>query len=709
MASTFPTTLDNFPTNHADGVNEIIHAADINNLADAVNKIEPKVISGVGDTTYRIFSDGTNVWATSSVAGLADVPSNIDGGAVLTACLNNMSASTTPRGTIVFAPNSNFPWRSTPVIRRTYASGGVDDNKWLRIIGSGSSVIKLNTGGRQFIGFNRQADYDGFCGVEIGNLEFDDQNNTPNSDCIIGTRTDAGQIGLQRVDFRRIWIHDCDAYNMITGTLVQNKLKGFFWLESVHLTASEGTQNQITEVAVERCRVRGGSYGVLVAGFNNANTAGCNIYGDRWYVRDFYWNSNAETTIDAITPGSGIQLGGFEFGDTMVIERVTLIGSGDDGIEVNNFKNVIVRDSYVKGCMTGCFSPIQFNFVNGVDNTAARQQQYVFENCTAEVSYAGQPTGQLGHGFTIQTFGTNGCDTGTFIFRNCKTKCSAKLACSTVATLAESGSGFYYSSGITQNVDRIILENCQFDHWYDTTDGNQHNAVAIWFYKLARETIIKNCEVTLRGAQVSGTYFAQAAHINGAAVDGPCRLNIDGFLLTDLTTGRINTTTYNLYLGGDVASSFMGTIRRVCQNIATSDVQPRGIYVAGTATLTLGKLLIEDCDYTRVPSLNSFLFFNVAGQNEGKVFVRNLKSNTDPPAEIAFTPGATTVAAQYLGHYEGLMTVTGGTVTAVSVSTDNVTYRQVAAGSNTSFYIDHGMYVKITYTVVPTCAVIPRR
>ena len=78
-------------------------------------------------------------------------------------------------------------------------------------------------------------------------------------------------------------------------------------------------------------------------------------------------------------------------------------------------------------------------------------------------------------------------------------------------------------------------------------------------------------------------------------------------------------------------------------------------------------------------------------------------------AEVSFTPGATTVAAQYTGHYEGLMTVTGGTVTVVEVSTDGSTFRQVAAATNCSFYIDHGRYVRMTYSVTPTCKVIPRR
>lgn len=41
MPSTFPTTLDSFPTNKADGTAMVVdHAATHNLLADAINKIE---------------------------------------------------------------------------------------------------------------------------------------------------------------------------------------------------------------------------------------------------------------------------------------------------------------------------------------------------------------------------------------------------------------------------------------------------------------------------------------------------------------------------------------------------------------------------------------------------------------------------------------------------------------------------------------------
>jgi len=43
MASTYPTTLDSLSTAHVDNVSEVVHAASVNDLADAVNKIEAEL------------------------------------------------------------------------------------------------------------------------------------------------------------------------------------------------------------------------------------------------------------------------------------------------------------------------------------------------------------------------------------------------------------------------------------------------------------------------------------------------------------------------------------------------------------------------------------------------------------------------------------------------------------------------------------------
>jgi hypothetical protein len=43
MASTYPTSLDSFPISHVDDAGEVIHAQTVNDLADAVNKVETEL------------------------------------------------------------------------------------------------------------------------------------------------------------------------------------------------------------------------------------------------------------------------------------------------------------------------------------------------------------------------------------------------------------------------------------------------------------------------------------------------------------------------------------------------------------------------------------------------------------------------------------------------------------------------------------------
>ena len=74
-------------------------------------------------------------------------------------------------------------------------------------------------------------------------------------------------------------------------------------------------------------------------------------------------------------------------------------------------------------------------------------------------------------------------------------------------------------------------------------------------------------------------------------------------------------------------------------------------------------------------------------------------------AVTTFTPGASTVAAQYTGTVAGLLTVTGGTWTDISVSRDNSTFYDL--GTQAAFAVSPNDYIKITYSSVPTCKVLP--
>lgn len=117
MSSNYPGSLDNFSTSHADGVNETIHASTVNDLADAINKIEstlganPVLSSNFGEirkvtasatvasTDYQILVD-TSV-ANADLTITLPAASSVSGQRVLVRKIDsvNHTAKVTPAGT----------------------------------------------------------------------------------------------------------------------------------------------------------------------------------------------------------------------------------------------------------------------------------------------------------------------------------------------------------------------------------------------------------------------------------------------------------------------------------------------------------------------------------------------------------------------------------------------------------------------------------
>jgi hypothetical protein len=81
MPSVFPGSLDAFSISHADEVGELVHAATINELADAVNRIEAELgpLPKGGYASVRARLDAASVNALLSGASANDVPVTVRG------------------------------------------------------------------------------------------------------------------------------------------------------------------------------------------------------------------------------------------------------------------------------------------------------------------------------------------------------------------------------------------------------------------------------------------------------------------------------------------------------------------------------------------------------------------------------------------------------------------------------------------------------
>lgn len=94
MTSTYPSSLDTLATNHQDNVGEVIYASTINDLADAVNKIEAELgtTPSNGFSTVKARLDGDNLISFLDGYGYNSTP-GADNTSALGAWLDAMNSS----------------------------------------------------------------------------------------------------------------------------------------------------------------------------------------------------------------------------------------------------------------------------------------------------------------------------------------------------------------------------------------------------------------------------------------------------------------------------------------------------------------------------------------------------------------------------------------------------------------------------------------
>jgi hypothetical protein len=677
------------PSAFVDGDNQSsVHAAHHNALADAL-----------GYASYLIYKDGSNAAAISPSGLYADVAANADFGAVLQSCITNLGGAA--RGLILIAPGT-YTNSSVAAVPRTYASGGSDDKLWTRILGAGGVTITLTSGGPRLLDMTRVADYDGFCGIEIGNLKIDANSVASVSNIIYGSKTEVVN-SLQRVDYRRHWVHDIEIVNVPVRNVALGGVRMAIWLQNHHLGAAEGTWNYVDDIKYERIRMAGGNGCILAAGLNTGGSwLGTRIWASRIVCRDIIWDSGVtpNDTTGNIAHATGIQLGGGWCGDDMLVENCDMRGCGDNAYELNSLKTIVCRNSKAARMLYEMFFHNNFNYVNGVDASEQDTQTVLFEDCVGiqDVDMFAADTNAYNRAFELHA---SSCNTGTVRYVRCKNV-------QTAAQTNVSGIAFYVANN-SFDIREIVMEDCTFDSYFPNATASNWDIKTIWMYRGPKKLTIRNLKINLRGAESStGVNFHKPLYLNGPDM----LLDIDGVEIIDNTVTRTDDTTQMVVLGAETVSGTNVISGRIAglRFIPGGDATPRGVTIYGTANLTLRKLLIERANFSALSGDGGLTYFLTGDENKQNVFVRNFIERTRPPAEITFTPGATTVAAQYLGIFSGLMTVTGGTVTVVEVSSDGGTnYRQVASATNCAFYVENGWRVRMTYSSAPTCRVQPLR
>jgi hypothetical protein len=476
----------------------------------------------------------------------------------------------------------------------------------------------------------------------------------------------------------------------------------------------EATQNTITDILVEDCDF-GGGVGVFVGGTTGGASTPVNVFYDR--LRFNRIKHDTGITPSASAAHATIQVGSTAYGGQVSIADCDSTGASDVSYELD------------------------------------QPQTATVERCRGTDPY--------NHSFLIRNIAASeDVNSQTIRFRNCVGRC-VNLAQD--VNNPKSVGWTLGGSGDTSVIGHVILDGCSYVSRAPgfNTDGS---AFRMGSTRVRRTTIRDMTAVhdAVSVAVPASNINPNLFKIRPDPVTGTARVTIDGLLLKvagsqastgggslvprliDLAAGGTTATTIIDVKGVEVDYSVTGAASGVTSvinvgvnqgtvrgqisrakilNWSGSETAPRLIEFQGTGLLTIDKRIdVTECDISSGPASTVLTLFQ-ATSNRASVYERSNIYRTFPPARTTdnskFNSGTFTTATgnQYLGGYPALVSLSGGVaVTAADISVDNSTYVNVltqasgAVTNPTNFYINHGDYLKLTFTTTaPTVSVTPLR
>jgi hypothetical protein len=219
---------------------------------------------------------------------------------------------------------------------------------------------------------------------------------------------------------------------------------------------------------------------------------------------------------------------------------------------------------------------------------------------------------------------------------------------------------------------------------------------------------LRDVRIRVVGTRDSGT--AGTLQLNGIELAG----STFSFLIENpyfhVDVANMSNTGTRLVEIGRESSNLRGTIRGVRLGTISDDVNPRGVLIRGTSTLTIpNRILVEDCDFVRMPSGAAELAY-VSPSNVARVVLKGIKWRRElgQVAEGTVTVSSSPVTYQNLSGYRERVIIEGGVLNsteygrefAPSTSPGTVTYRDVSGAA--VYLVDPGDYLRITYQNAPT-------
>jgi hypothetical protein len=621
---------------------------------------------------FVMYRSGTIYRASSSVG----VFSGTDPGTVMQAVLDALG----PRaGTGLLAGSEDFAWGST--IPKVPA--GITGKLTLRSLG-GHKVVLSPTAPR-FIDLATVGAGATFQNIELDGIVVDAAPvaaETTTQHLLFGNYR--GGAGAQsQINFDNITIRNCK----VLGAKVDGSGAHYPIYFITQQTASGQPNNFITRILVENNHLDGGMQGTVALGFKYLTWTGePDIWINDVVIRD--WWQTLRTPPTAFAASSHIHIGSRAQVGRVLIENAHGYGSRDVGIEVNNFHDVTINNSSMEDCFGHYYYSTNFR-----PPRRLAEQGYRLNDSTARCRAGGHdPNASSFWRFTGKNAGGK---MGAFFVNNFKGY-SSEPSPVKLQRRAASMAG---------EARKVVVDG--FEHVHE---GLNHTAVTDEnYYPIVNETEGKT-PVTLKkvSVRVSGRRDATAGALNVWAIQHPSTSNVvvnyDDIEATVEVAGVSDFGLRMLSFEG----AMKGTIRRFRVGGVGAAVGYRGILIGGGAIED--ELRIEDSDFSgaRSGTSGADVLFGSSGLNKPNVVFVGNKWSTFPPAPRSIVVGASPFLYRNLSGFQERIIISGGTVSAVEFSRDNVNFVNLGETAG-SFILDNADYLRVTHTAAPTMTAIPAK
>lgn len=510
------------------------------------------------------------------------------------------------------------------------------------------------------------------------------------SACVVGG-CDDNHVANSRKSFEHIVIRDLKIINVPTGTGAD------IWfgisISTIHGDVDEATQDHITDIVIERCRVEGGRAGINIsAGSGSGGDAPdpphiINVVVDDVTIRDCYHDVGLNHS--AFLACSNFHIGSLGIGGKALISNCIGISSGDVGVEINAFDNGVVENCTMIDCYHGYYhNAYGYPLHQGA-------QGITFRNCQAVYHDYAHTAGMTG----FQIDDTQDYHDGSVTIRDCSYYSDVAWFNTPMGVYlnAWTGTGKFTVDGFTYEVK-------------DFSEDSDHFMGAIWLQPDAAHSVIRNVAIKITGTIV-GT--PATSSICGVRAHGASHIvDIDGVVIDfDVTNAKAGSMRGVTFYSAST-SHVGGSLRNVYIKNLIGHADAWGIHMGGSANVSLDPhLFVESCDLRATADLRGILYNDTSGH---LITIRDCLFNAAHPTWPfwaatweSWTPGASPATYTNTDGMAETLVVSGGTVTKIEVLGKGGAFLDtfLTAGM---FDLEPGHQLRVTYSSAPAVAKILR-